>query len=152
MPRLTSYIKNLCVKPFWDYEGVNTYFTFWLHFSCYYTTDMHPWSNLSLILNPNVTPFPWQSRNFYVQRMTPKYLVGLKVGRTPPEFTVDILPYNSWSWGVVQNISQNPRIRLELYDIFFYSPWNSHKGRIAAFLEIQGTNPRIHKYWSYSVY
>lgn len=55
-----------------------------------------------------------KSRNFYVQRMTPKYLVGLKVGRTPPEFTVDILPYNSWSWGVVQNISQNPRIRLKV--------------------------------------
>ena len=53
-----------------------------------------------------------QSRNFYVQRMTPKYLVGLKAVRTPAEFIVDILPYNSWSWGVVQNIAQNPRIRL----------------------------------------
>ena len=36
MPRLTNYIKNLCIKPFWNYEGGNTYVTFWLNFSCYY--------------------------------------------------------------------------------------------------------------------
>ena len=53
----------------------------------------------------------FQSRNFYVQRVTPKYFVGRRVGRVPAEFTVDILPFNSWSWGIVQNIAQNPRIR-----------------------------------------
>ena len=61
--------------------------------------------------DPGTSYDVFQSRNFYVQRVTPKYFVGRRAGRVPAEFTVDILPFNSWSWGVVQNIAQNPRIR-----------------------------------------
>ena len=50
-----------------------------------------------------------------MKRLKPRYFAAVKeAGKVPNEFTVDILPYNNWSWGIVQNIAQNPRIRLKL--------------------------------------
>ncbi|XP_063686719.1 uncharacterized protein LOC134820344 isoform X1 [Bolinopsis microptera] len=76
------------------------------------TDKLH--SKVNELIFQGSTCLRMKSRNFYVQRVTPKYFVGRRVGRVPAEFTVDILPFNSWSWGVVQNIAQNPRIRLKV--------------------------------------